>query len=403
MLLLITESGQIRKIGFSTPMHLLNNVARGVTQSGIANNEPFTNIGLTGRNIVVGIADTGIDENSCFFNDSINGVIPRSDLTNLYYNLTYRKVVQYVTYSDSLGDVSSGHGSHVAGTVAGSCIDNSKSNYNGMAKDSKIAFFDIASTDGTLRFPAHMSELYKASYHAKATIQSNSWGGGYWYDTFSQETDEYLYYNDDMTIIYAGGNSGTSGYQTIMSPSLSKNVISVGATETGRSLQNINKIPYFSSVGPAPDNRFKPDILSPGYVIYSADSKNELISKYSCKVSTKFGTSMSAPNVAEIKSNAFDYNPLDIYNPTSAPTNLPSNIPTKLPTRKPTPKLIPSPRPTRRPSRKPTIRPSRFPTLYPTSEPTARPSFRPISFPSSHPTIKVNTAPTSKPNSPWQL
>jgi hypothetical protein len=65
---------------------------------------------------------------------------------------------------------------------------------------------------------------------AGARIHSNSWGGGYWYDAFCIETDSYLYENEDFAIIYAAGNDGSHGIETILSPGLSKNALAVGCT-----------------------------------------------------------------------------------------------------------------------------------------------------------------------------
>jgi subtilisin family serine protease len=61
---------------------------------------------LTGQNQVIGIADTGIDTNHCFFYDS---EVP------VEYNVTmtdHRKLVLYYAYADET-DSEDGHGTHV--------------------------------------------------------------------------------------------------------------------------------------------------------------------------------------------------------------------------------------------------------------------------------------------------
>ena len=47
---------------------------------------------------VVGISDTGVDEDSCYFYDP-KGRVPRSDISNPVTYPQYRKIIQYVNYS----------------------------------------------------------------------------------------------------------------------------------------------------------------------------------------------------------------------------------------------------------------------------------------------------------------
>ena len=46
---------------------LTNYEARGVTQTGKMGDEPYRAYGLTGKNQICGIADSGINDLSCFF------------------------------------------------------------------------------------------------------------------------------------------------------------------------------------------------------------------------------------------------------------------------------------------------------------------------------------------------
>ena len=46
---------------------ITNFEARGVTQSGKMGDEPYRAYGLTGKNQICGIADSGINDLSCFF------------------------------------------------------------------------------------------------------------------------------------------------------------------------------------------------------------------------------------------------------------------------------------------------------------------------------------------------
>jgi hypothetical protein len=299
---IVTESVHVVLVGISPPLRMLNNFARPITQSGgiTSAGSIYYDAGLTGLGMIVGIADTGVDQDSCFFRDTVNGFVPVSSADNPVAHLKYRKVVQYVNYSGSSGDWSDGHGSHVSGTVAGQCIETSNANkiYDGMAPAAKIAMFDIGEIQvNALLVPADMATIYSATKSAGGKVHSNSWGGSYWYDSFSIETDIYAYANDDMVLVYAAGNSGTAGVETVLSPSLGKNVISVAAGYA-RDGGKINHLASFSSIGPAPDGRIKPDITAPGNSIKSAESKSENDDKNSCSVVPKSGTSMAAPVVA---------------------------------------------------------------------------------------------------------
>lgn len=86
-------------------------------------------------------------------------------------------------------------------------------------------------------------------------IHSDSWGGGFWYDSYCLEVDQYLSDHDDFLIVFAAGNNGQEGYGSVLSPGLSKNAVAVAASY---SANQIDDIAYFSSVGPAPDGRNKP-------------------------------------------------------------------------------------------------------------------------------------------------
>ena len=71
----------------------------------------------------------------------------RDDSASLVYdvvNTANRKVIYYNTYQDGTDDVG-GHGTHVAGSVAGNSTKTYGDfvKYNGMAYNAKIAFFDI--------------------------------------------------------------------------------------------------------------------------------------------------------------------------------------------------------------------------------------------------------------------
>jgi hypothetical protein len=304
LLVLSTEPG-VQKVAFSSPVRVLNNLGREIIQSGTIGGagEVYGKAGLTGTGVVLGVSDTGIDENNCYFQDAVLGKVPRSSEIHPHTDNRFRKVIQYVNFSGSAGDYPGGHGSHVAGTLAGYCVNcNSGANsYMGMANQAKLAFFDIGMDDSSmdLVLPEDMKYVFEPAFQGGAHIHSNSWGGDIFYDSLALETDEYLYNNPKFLTFFAAGNSGSAGKETVLSPGTAKNSIAVACTETGHSGgQNIGYIASFSSNGPSIDGRLKPDIAGPGYSIYSAKARSEHSSSPSCDTEPKAGTSMATPVVA---------------------------------------------------------------------------------------------------------
>jgi subtilisin family serine protease len=188
----------------------------------------------------VGVADTGIDMLSCYFRDpDPRCPIPPFSKSGSNINHYCRKVVQYVTYMDGKDDLE-GHGTHVAGTIAGKSIldygDYRK--YNGAASEAKIAFFDILNNTGSvvepLRLPHNLdTEMFKVMYSAGARVFSNSWGSSASkYDLSSMQSDRFMWDYTDSLLVFSAGNVGciTGCEGSVGSPGILKNGITVGAT-----------------------------------------------------------------------------------------------------------------------------------------------------------------------------
>lgn len=70
---------------------------------------------VNGKNIVIGVGDTGLDVQSTFFYDAEHSV--RYNTKKLDPN--HRKVALYVPFANKQESVTAGHGTHVCATVAG--------------------------------------------------------------------------------------------------------------------------------------------------------------------------------------------------------------------------------------------------------------------------------------------
>lgn len=149
---------------------------------------PFWAAGIAGRGQIIGTGDTGIDFNSCFFQQpgiNIATSLSRARLGDIdalvYDNPQHRKIVYFAGLVGQDVRDSSGHGTHTAGTLAGrrlgdTSIDTS-SFATGLAYDAKLAVLDIgASTDGSISPPEDLAEDYFAHTYTKgARVHSDSW------------------------------------------------------------------------------------------------------------------------------------------------------------------------------------------------------------------------------------
>lgn len=301
-------------------LFLKNRWAGNIIQSGNASNSLLADQGLDGSGQIIGCADSGIDYDSCFFSDPNvpvttcmgNGIVPGCA------NMNHRKIVSYRTCDGAKegDDRDVGHGTHVVGTIAGDAKNLDIGEYNGIAPAAKIVFddvgFEIFKMGLGLMVPADVyEELFPHSYSLGAKIHSNSWGAiANEYDLMSSDIDKFSYENDDFLVLFAAGNSGPE-FGTLGAPAGAKNILSIGAGENDvqtypgqyQDSVDFNNLVYFSSRGPTPDGRFKPDVVCPGDNIASAESdgnlnSNQCSSGVASSIDTLSGTSMATPGCA---------------------------------------------------------------------------------------------------------
>jgi subtilisin family serine protease len=153
---------------------------------------------------------------------------------------------------------------------------------------------DIAATENYLNVPPLYNVALPPAYNAGARVHSNSWTTYYMssYTTKSLDVDEFMFDNPDFLFIAGAGNSGNEGYNSVTSPAVSKNAITVGASSVDH-----NNIVYFSSLGSAYDSAFKPNLVTPGRNLMSA-GVHLANQTESCNVQISSGTSMATPIAA---------------------------------------------------------------------------------------------------------
>ncbi len=269
----------------------------------------------TGTGEVVAVFDSGIDNGHEDFNGQIASV----------------ENVDGGTKEDKIG-----HGTHVAGIVAGTGAASGGEN-KGIAPGAKLAIIGFVGADGVPLIPANWAELLGRAVAKGAHIVNLSVGTNFagHYDFGSLALDEFVWANPEVLVVIAAGNSGVApegwvGFHTVGSPASSKNALTVGASVTDRpdidltwGAYNKKNFPIppcsdermsgdpdypaaLSSRGPTDSEAVKPDVLAPGTYILAPRADGARISFLDVPNGGAAngaygylgGTSMAAPVVA---------------------------------------------------------------------------------------------------------
>jgi subtilisin-like proprotein convertase family protein/sugar lactone lactonase YvrE len=312
-----TALAQLPGVQVVEPSHtriIANDLSR-VTTGVATNTLTGTNyLGLTGKNVVVEVNDTGIDAThpdfSLIGNPQSPGTVPPSRVFGAAGNLVD----------------TAGHGTHVAGIIAGNgsmsitpfnvgaAAQGSVSNadFRGKAPLATLFAMDLNDSDQTLQEAAALTN---------ALISNNSWGygGDTFYDLAAASYDAAVRDalsettgSQPVLFVFAAGNDGHIGRNgangddsggegtpdTISSPGTAKDVITVGALQQLRNITNLvtpldstnpvavwqagtsssTAVADYSSRGnvgigtEGTYGRFKPDVVAPGSFVISTRS-----------------------------------------------------------------------------------------------------------------------------------
>lgn len=313
----IATNSQVLSIDRYEPYDIYNHrAARVIASQYMFNGVNVATIqGLDGNGEIAGIADTGI----------------RSTHPD-FWNPTFSDKV-IATFPSNWDDYHS-HGSHVAGTVAGTGASSPNRQQKGIAYNARIVAQNFLGNQGYYNTIGGLYALLNEAYQAGARTHNNSWGynwsayyhinGAGEYSSGARDIDRFLWDHMDFTMVKSAGNNRGSnfyipyytyygpypfarGTRTITADSNAKNLICVGALENengvpvghpsswGRTQSIQRYIAWFSSTGPTHDGRIKPDVVAPGDPLLSVN-RNHMSSPYNFYTSMS-GTSMSGPVV----------------------------------------------------------------------------------------------------------
>jgi len=314
----------------------MNDAARWVHQNFQQNIYPLYDHNLKGQNQIGAITDTGFDYDMCYFWDPLLGSPPvdaQAPFGDVPENLSMRKVIIYYAMDGNpCGSVGtpggiSDHGTHTAGSIAGDNYLNPEQQDpgDGMALSAKLVLEDPGDSFQYYNNACGSTyDFYDISYNDGARIHSNSWGLGCStscpckanvYDSLARDADNFAWQHKDMTIFFAAGNSAAyCPDSTVISPSIAKNVISVGASYHDLQAEYVAS---FSSHGLTYDHRLKPTLIAQGVSTSSADNDSSL-SSFNCSTRLWSGTSMATPTAAGFALLARQYF-TDGYYPSGTP------------------------------------------------------------------------------------
>lgn len=255
-----------------------NSNTAGTIQSGTPGTVPSWNQGLHGEGQIIGVIDSVVDTNHCFFRDNLNNAIRPA----------HRKVVGFRNVS---GSAAGSHGTFVAGIAVGDDFNNPGTDVNrGMAWAARITFGN-SSDLGNSSLLAYLT----AAAADGAAIHTNSWHDEPTpqYSQDSVDVDTFVWNNEDNLVLGSSGNVG----EAIGPPGTAKNALCVSATQRDPNEMNFGD----GNDGPTPDGRRKPDLFAPGCSITSAQVNTTCTTNLSSECATSWATPAVAGTAALIR------------------------------------------------------------------------------------------------------
>src|ERR1700680_4175715 len=227
----------------------------------------------TGAGVGVALIDSGVSDNL----DLHQGILP---VSRVVYQQSFLP-------GNSSGSDQYGHGTHIAGLIAGDGLSSTgwlfSKTFKGIAPRANIVNLRVldangGATDSQVIAAIHQAISLKSQYNIR--VINLSLGRGI-YETYKLDplcqAVEAAWHNGIVVVVAAGNNGRyqpTNGYGTVTSPGNDPYVITVGSMKPmGTPTRVDDLVASFSSKGPtALDAVAKPDLVAPGNLLVSLEA-----------------------------------------------------------------------------------------------------------------------------------
>jgi len=230
----------------------------------------------TGSGIGVALIDSGVNNHPDLVT---TGLLPFS---RIVYNKSF-------VPGDSNAADAYGHGTHIAGLIAGNGLSSTgpifSQNFKGIAPGAHIVNLRVldangSATDSTVIAAINQAISLKSQYNIRVINLSLGRGvfESYKLDPLCQAVEQA--WKSGIVVVVAAGNSGrflpTSGYGTVTAPGNDPYVLTVGSMKPmGTPQRTDDLIASYSSKGPTMlDHIVKPDVVAPGNLLVSTETSN---------------------------------------------------------------------------------------------------------------------------------
>jgi serine protease AprX len=234
------------------------------------------NSNYTGKGVGVALIDSGVNSHPDFYTTSL---FPTS---RIVYNQSF------VPGNSSASDAY-GHGTHIAGLIAGDGVSSTgfifSHSFKGIAPNANIVNLRVLDATGTATDSTVIAAIDKAiTLKSRYNIRVINLSLGravyesYKLDPLCQAVEKA--WKNGIVVVVAAGNSGrflpTSGYATVSSPGNDPYVLTVGSMKPmGTPDRTDDLIASYSSKGPTVvDHVVKPDVVAPGNLLISTETTN---------------------------------------------------------------------------------------------------------------------------------
>jgi serine protease AprX len=235
----------------------------------------------TGAGIGVALIDSGVNAHPDLFTTSL---LPTS---RVVYNQSF------VPGDSSTADAY-GHGTHIAGLIAGNGISSTgpifSETFKGIAPKVNIVNLRVLDANGSGTDSAVIAAIgqvinLKSKYNIRVINLSLGRGvfEGYKQDPLCHAVEQA--WKNGIVVVVAAGNNGryvpTSGYGTVTSPGNDPYVLTVGSMKPMGTPERMDDlIASYSSKGPTMlDHIVKPDLVAPGNLLVSTETSNTVLYK----------------------------------------------------------------------------------------------------------------------------